>query len=904
MKRDVIIGQKLFETCKLSEFYLNLIVNSKYEDESPFQLAKAYTQKLYEIVERYDRLLEANSQRENLSLQLDGHGNSGNSGNSATSRTPSASASASKQPSKSVCSTPVAATTLQSQARTSTPNKCFVTSPAASSLATQLQLQLQMQQTLHSSSQSTPATPCQSTSASSINLAAATHNTSASSSQQQHDRGMRQSSSNYQLGGSNHSRRPTPNIRTASTYKLNSISNSNINSNFYKQNKQRLYSIYYDDYFNSSDDDAEGEADEDDDEVAGYGEDELTVRNDYSVGSHQHNYKTMTISSSKLTKGGGGARAKKSSSRRQSRRDSLGDMDSTILSSHHINQHDVSVRLDDISYDYGEYQHDTQIDLDETSSQHNLLASSRVNSSGVNSAAASHRDAIEKSYSNLSKDSGVLIDSYHSDYSSHHLLNLTSNNSSSLNTTPTNNSARVRGTKAAHEEPVTAAKPSKKAASDKTASVAAARKPNGGGTTSSSASISDNDETNAAVAELENQLLSHSRLNQYIQSQEEDGANETINYADDDDVYDDYDHHHVADDDDFDDDDDNEDDDEDEDEDEDEDDEEPHQYNITDSTHILLKKKAAKRGGSTQASSSLIAKLKSPTTHNKTQESIPLAKLNSQQSPPYNHYAKNPNKYSPIRASKLAFMPNKSSLISSRQSPAAFAAAATNPGQELDFLNKKQLSLIAEKQSDEMDEQQPHFESSSASEQSSFNQQLNLDLDMSMISMMVESDEQRRLRTAQSSPKTHSPAPTAASSSIIDQKVKLLSNKIESMTNRLKNDEPSAHFMDNSYSSSSHSTLSTPSPTSSSASSSSSSSSTGGNPTETTAHNNESAAATTTPSSIPPTPSPYSAASTKSSPQFLFNSISSMNVSMLDNIQATNTSLDFDNMNTSILMFN
>ena len=862
MKRDVIIGQKLFETCKLSEFYLNLIVNSKYEDESPFQLAKAYTQKLYEIVERYDRLLEANSQRENLTIQLDSNTNS---------RTPSAAPS---KPSKSVCSTPVASSTLQSQARTSTPNKCF-TSPS-SSLATQLQLQLQMQQ-LHS--QSTPATPCQSTSASSINLAA--HNTSASSAQQHHG-GMRQSSSNYQLGSSKRAN----GVRTASTYKLNSISNSNINSNFYKQNQQRLYSIYYDDYF-TSDDEVDGEADEDDEEVAGYGEDELTVRNDYSGAVGHLNYKTMTISSSKLTKGG--ARAKKS---RKSRRDSLVDgemdMDSTILSSHN---HNVSVRLDDISYDYGEYQHDTQIDLDETSSHHNL-ASSGVSGAGAVSAASGasgneSQAAIEKSYSNLSKDSGVLIDSYHSDYSSHHLLNLTNNSS----LTP--NSARqalssVRGSKANEllETPVTAVKPLRKGG-DKSAS---ARKPSAkgtlasnGGTTSSSASISDNDETNA---ELENQLLSHSRLNQYIQS--DDGANETINYADDD-VYDDYDgHHHVEDQDDED--DDFDEDDDDDDDDEEDDDEEPHQYNITDSTHILLKKKAAKRNS--QASSSLIAKLKSP----QQKESTSLAKLtaaasnvNTSQQSPYSHYAKNPNKYSPIRASKLAFMPNKSSLISSRQQPNVSA----NPGQEFDFMNKKQLSLIAEKQS-EMDD---HLESSDSltaeeSKQSGFNQQLNLDLDISMISMMVESDEQRRLRTAQSSPKT------TTTTTSIDQKVKLFSNKIESLTNRLKNDEPSNNSntsMNNSYSSSS--TLSTPSPTSSSASSS-----TGGNSSsaETTVNNNNESITT----SIPPTPSPYSAASTKSSPQFLFNSISSMNVSMLDNIQATNTSLDFDNMNTSILMFN
>lgn len=39
-------------------------------------------------------------------------------------------------------------------------------------------------------------------------------------------------------------------------------------------------------------------------------------------------------------------------------------------------------------------------------------------------------------------------------------------------------------------------------------------------------------------------------------------------------------------------------------------------------------------------------------------------------------------------------------------------------------------------------------------------------------------------------------------------------------------------------------------------------------------------------------------------PPFFFNYNSLMNVSMLDSIQATNTSLDFDNMSSSILMFN
>lgn len=77
MKRDDIIGQKLFETSKLSEFYLNLIVSSTLEEESPLQLANAFTHKLNEIVHRYDRLLEANKQKEHFSLSFD-HSKSAN----------------------------------------------------------------------------------------------------------------------------------------------------------------------------------------------------------------------------------------------------------------------------------------------------------------------------------------------------------------------------------------------------------------------------------------------------------------------------------------------------------------------------------------------------------------------------------------------------------------------------------------------------------------------------------------------------------------------------------------------------------------------------------------------------------------------------------------------------------
>jgi hypothetical protein len=72
MKKDDIIDQKLFETCKLSEFYLKLIVNSRFEDEeSPLQLVHAFKQKLHEIVQRYDRLLDTSKQREQLKLSFD-----------------------------------------------------------------------------------------------------------------------------------------------------------------------------------------------------------------------------------------------------------------------------------------------------------------------------------------------------------------------------------------------------------------------------------------------------------------------------------------------------------------------------------------------------------------------------------------------------------------------------------------------------------------------------------------------------------------------------------------------------------------------------------------------------------------------------------------------------------------
>lgn len=71
MKKDDIIKQKLFETTNLSQFYLDYIINCKWDDESPLLLANAYKQKLFEIVDRYDRMLDSSKQREQLCLAFE-----------------------------------------------------------------------------------------------------------------------------------------------------------------------------------------------------------------------------------------------------------------------------------------------------------------------------------------------------------------------------------------------------------------------------------------------------------------------------------------------------------------------------------------------------------------------------------------------------------------------------------------------------------------------------------------------------------------------------------------------------------------------------------------------------------------------------------------------------------------
>lgn len=60
MKQEEILKLKLFETYKLSEFFLNSIAKNTEEDapENPYNIAKKYSYTLKEIVAKYDRLLD------------------------------------------------------------------------------------------------------------------------------------------------------------------------------------------------------------------------------------------------------------------------------------------------------------------------------------------------------------------------------------------------------------------------------------------------------------------------------------------------------------------------------------------------------------------------------------------------------------------------------------------------------------------------------------------------------------------------------------------------------------------------------------------------------------------------------------------------------------------------------
>ncbi|RNA10917.1 hypothetical protein BpHYR1_043328 [Brachionus plicatilis] len=117
MKKDDIIKQKLFETCNLSNFYLDYIIECKWEDESPMHLANCYKQKLYEIADKYDRMLEADRQREQLYLSLDRSARFGK--NLTSTSTPNKS--------KSTCSSHATTPT------TPTSERAFVRSASASS---------------------------------------------------------------------------------------------------------------------------------------------------------------------------------------------------------------------------------------------------------------------------------------------------------------------------------------------------------------------------------------------------------------------------------------------------------------------------------------------------------------------------------------------------------------------------------------------------------------------------------------------------------------------------------------------------------------------------------------------------------------------------------------------------
>jgi hypothetical protein len=349
MKKDDIIGQKLFETCKLSEFYLNLITNSTYEDtESPTLLSTAYRQKLYEIVERYDRLLETSRQREKLCLTFDNPTISSN--NSKLNKPP-----------------------IGSTTRTSTPNKYFNNSAA-----------------------NTPApTP-----------------TSFSANQKYHPLAitpsnqsfLKSSISNYTLSN-NHQRLVKTNSsntlnnaslsRSSSTKNLSKIggasNNSSNHSNSLNQSKlaQRLNYIYYD-YTDEEDDDEVDDDDFDEDE------DEMNLYNNDNKNNYYNTNKqtlALNLDSTKLLN-------------KLNKNSNITDTSSSSLL---CSIKSMNTRLDRLKINLNDsnisdYSNITNVtNLDQTSST------------------ASETNQIEKSFSNMSKDSGVFASEasgYNSDFSS------------------------------------------------------------------------------------------------------------------------------------------------------------------------------------------------------------------------------------------------------------------------------------------------------------------------------------------------------------------------------------------------------------------------------------------------------------------------------------------------------
>jgi len=329
MRKDDIIGQKLFETCKLSEFYLNLVVNCKDEDnESPFQLARAYKQKLYEIVERYDRLLDANKQRQQLSLTFDN-----------------------KQ--------------QKTSTRTSTPNKTPLATPNSANNNNNTNTSIFNYHHTPSApcTPSTPITPLFSRSSQSILQRA-------SSTFNQTGRGFiyTQNSTKYQ----NRTKQQQQQQQNQQSY-----------STLNRANKLLLQNAYL---YEDDDDSA------DEDEISNY-----YLKNKYTPKKQASSTTILPSSSSGLQ------------SAMLNCKLNYETYSSTFSKLNQTNPNDETVEgeynEDDDENDNGEEEEENLNDEDGDDEEEEYT--NDLNESQI----------IEKSYSNLSKDSGVFADSYHSDYS-------------------------------------------------------------------------------------------------------------------------------------------------------------------------------------------------------------------------------------------------------------------------------------------------------------------------------------------------------------------------------------------------------------------------------------------------------------------------------------------------------
>ena len=333
MRKDDIIGQKLFETCKLSEFYLNLVVNCKNEDESPIQLARAYKQKLYEIVERYDRLLDANRQRKQLSLTL---------------------LDSSKHTRKIYQESNLSLT------RTSTPSKTPTMTPSGmNTLFNNYQQQQTPNQPLTPSSSfaSTPTTPYY----------------QRSLSFQHRQNSFTQNPGRSFIYAHNSSKYQTNLKNKQSNSNQQQSSQQLYHSSLNKTNKLlQQYAFLYDEY---------DSADEEE--------------NNYYANKNANKYNTITKTPTSTSTGSLNSKLNYEAYSNTFNKFLNKTNNTTVY-------HDETVDEYEEDVDEEEENDDEEVDEEEEEDFNNELNESQI---------------IEKSYSNLSKDSGVFADSYHSDYS-------------------------------------------------------------------------------------------------------------------------------------------------------------------------------------------------------------------------------------------------------------------------------------------------------------------------------------------------------------------------------------------------------------------------------------------------------------------------------------------------------